>query len=79
MEHIYKKFGEELSNIKIRLSEMGNMVENQVAKALELINTVDLEVAQEVIKGEKAVNNMTVESGSMKYWGVIPKDYYGKI
>ena len=29
--------------------------------------------------GEKAVNNMTVESGSMKYWGVIPKDYYGKI
>jgi len=29
--------------------------------------------------GEKAVNYMTTEVGNIKYWGTIPKDYYGKI
>ena len=60
MDHIYKKFSEELANVRAHFAELGDIVRLQVINATGLLTVVDLEVVEQIIKSEKTVNKTEV-------------------
>ncbi len=55
-EHIYKQFDTELEQVRSRVLQMGGLVEDQVTKAIEALNTCDSDLADEVIADDHRVN-----------------------
>ena len=55
-EHIVKSFDEELSQIENMTLEMGGLVETQISEAITALCNRDLELAQKVRLGDKAVD-----------------------
>ena len=59
--HISQQFDAELENLRNRVFAMGGLVEEQVKKAVEALSEGNLELAEEVKKGDLQVNAMEVE------------------
>lgn len=57
-QHISAQFNAELEGVKNHLLEMGGRVEQQIASALDAMLNLDSGSADEVIKGDREVNQM---------------------
>ena len=55
-KHIVKSFTQELDRLRDQLTEMGGLVENQVALATQAIVSLDPEVATQAVQQDKAVD-----------------------
>ncbi len=60
-KHLSSKFDADLNLLSTRLLEMGGLVESQIAHAMEALNTFDLALVEQVIKGERRLNAMEIE------------------
>ena len=59
-EHIVTSYEDELTNLNKAISEMGGMVERQVADAINAVMNADGGLAERVLKGDAAINHMEV-------------------
>lgn len=59
--HISQQFDVELENLRNRVFAMGGLVEEQVKKAVTALSEGNLDLAEEVKKGDLQVNSMEVE------------------
>lgn len=59
-QHISGQFNAELDAVKNHLLEMGGLVEQQVARAVECLLARDSGVAEEVVAGDEAVNDLEI-------------------
>jgi phosphate transport system protein len=59
-EHLSKQFDAELEAIRSRVLEMGGLVEAQIRRALDALNSGDRALADEVIANDHRVNGMEV-------------------
>src|SRR3954469_1351032 len=59
-EHLSKKFDAELESIRSRVLEMGGLVESQIRRALEGLQTGNLALLDDVIATDHKVNGMEV-------------------
>lgn len=59
-EHIVKAYDEELKQLDRMVSEMGGLVEDQLAAALDALVRHDPQAAKEVIKHDKAIDRYEV-------------------
>ncbi|MDH3336071.1 MAG: phosphate signaling complex protein PhoU [Rhodospirillaceae bacterium] len=59
--HIVKSFDDELKIINTTLAEMGGMAEAQLAKAVRALVTRDADLAREVVKDDKKIDNLETE------------------
>src|SRR5919201_3207675 len=59
-EHLSKKFDAELESIRSRVLEMGGLVESQIRRALEGLQSGNRTLLDEVIAGDHRVNGMEV-------------------
>jgi phosphate transport system protein len=57
-KHISHKFNEEIEDIRNQFLVMGGMVEQQLADAVEALVTGNIELAEKVIQGDAAVNDL---------------------
>ncbi|NTV09585.1 MAG: phosphate signaling complex protein PhoU [Zoogloea sp.] len=60
-EHISKKFDAELESIRTRVLQMGGLVEQQIIKALEGLQSGDLHIIDHVIENDRQVNQLEVQ------------------
>jgi phosphate transport system protein len=60
-EHTSKQFDTELETVRLRVLQMGGLVEEQIANAIEALVNRRLELADEVIANDLQVNAMEVE------------------
>ncbi|MDI7065985.1 PhoU domain-containing protein, partial [Klebsiella pneumoniae] len=60
-KHILRKFDADLKLLSSRLLEMGGLVESQIARALEAMNTFRLPLVEQVLEGERRLNAMEIE------------------
>jgi phosphate transport system protein len=60
-EHIVRSYDEELTRLRNGLSRMGGMAETQLAEAIESVMRRDGELAETVIRGDDAVDNLQRE------------------
>jgi phosphate transport system protein len=60
--HIYKQFDAEMEAVRMRVLEMGGLVEEQVNKAIEALISGNTRLAEEVIANDHKVNTMEVEA-----------------
>jgi phosphate transport system protein len=56
-----RRFEEELEELKNRLLEMSGLVESAVYRSIQALVNQDRELAQEVLKNEKRINQMEIE------------------
>lgn len=56
--HISQQYNIELDDIRKHLSEMGGMAQRQVADAIQALIDADLEKAEQVVRGDRSVNQM---------------------
>ncbi len=59
-QHISKQFDEELEDLRSRVMLMGGLVEDQLTKALEAMDGMDVELAEYVSTHDYQVNSMEV-------------------
>ena len=59
-EHTYKQFDAEIEAIRARVLEMGGLVEEQIASAVEALATGNIPLAQQVIDQDHRVNALEV-------------------
>jgi phosphate transport system protein len=64
-EHLYRKYDEELEQMRSRVLQMGGLVESQVRTALTAFDNADLELAQQVIDADRRVNELEVDLDQM--------------
>ncbi|MFN3628728.1 MAG: phosphate signaling complex protein PhoU [Casimicrobiaceae bacterium] len=62
MEHSSKQYEQELDELRSRVLAMGGLVESQLGRALEAIESGDSELIAAVVREEKKVNVMQVEA-----------------
>jgi len=60
-EHIAKQFDADLENIRSRVLQMGGLVEQQIVRAFDALESGDLVLADEVIATDHDVNRHEVE------------------
>jgi len=60
-EHIAKQFDADLENIRSRVLQMGGLVEQQIVRAFDALDTGDLMLADEVVATDHEVNRHEVE------------------
>ncbi len=60
-KHLSSKFDVDLSLLSTKLLEMGGLVESQIARAVELLNTFDSAIVQQVLEREHRLNRMELE------------------
>ena len=58
--HIYRKFNHDLEELRTSVMEMGGLVEQQVAAAIEAIVSGDSDLGLEVSRNDHKVNGMEV-------------------
>ncbi|MFM0732637.1 phosphate signaling complex protein PhoU [Paraburkholderia sediminicola] len=56
-----RRFDVDLNLLSSRLLEMGGLVESQIALAMETMNTFDLPLVEQVLEGERRLNEMEIE------------------
>jgi phosphate transport system protein len=56
--HISQQYNIELDDIRTHLSEMGGLAQRQVNDAIQALIDADLEKAEQVVRGDKGVNQM---------------------
>jgi len=59
-EHIYKQFDADLEAVRSRVLQMGGLVEEQIALAVEALSTGNIQLAEQVIANDHRVNSMEV-------------------
>lgn len=59
-QHISKQFDQELEDLRSRVMRMGGLVEDQLQKALEAMDSMDVELAEYVSTHDYEVNSMEV-------------------
>ncbi|RJG00705.1 phosphate signaling complex protein PhoU [Noviherbaspirillum sedimenti] len=59
-EHSSKQYDMDLETIRSRVLQMGGLVENQFQDAIKSFRIGDVELAQQVIKGDEQVNRLEV-------------------
>ncbi|MGF6758898.1 phosphate signaling complex protein PhoU [Paraburkholderia sp. GAS334] len=59
--HLSSGFDSDLKLLSTRLLEMGGLVESQIARAMEALNTFDLALVEQVIEDERRLNAMEIE------------------
>jgi len=60
-EHIIKQFDTDLENIRSRVLQMGGLVEQQIARAMECLTNGDLLLIEQTIANDNLVNRHEVE------------------
>ena len=60
MAHIVTAFDEDLVQVQARISEMGGLCEELLSKALESVQSRDVELARVVIDRDRALDGMEV-------------------
>lgn len=60
-EHTSKQFDSELEAIRSKVLQMGGLVEQQITKAIESLETGDLALIKAVIEGDAHVNRLEVD------------------
>jgi phosphate transport system protein len=60
-EHTSKQFDAELEAIRSKVLQMGGLVEQQVAKSIEALDTCDMALINSVIEGDAQVNRLEIE------------------
>ncbi len=58
--HISQQFNEELNNLRNRVMKMGGLVEQQIYRSVDALCTLDVPLAEKVIKRDHKVNAMEV-------------------
>ncbi|MDX1434698.1 MAG: phosphate signaling complex protein PhoU [Gammaproteobacteria bacterium] len=61
-QHTVKRFDQELSDLKSLVLEMGGLVQEQIARAMEALREEDVELCREVIARDHMVNFMDVQA-----------------
>ena len=51
-EHIYRKFDEDLEDIRANVIQMGAIIEEQIRNAIQSLEQIDPQLAQKVINRE---------------------------
>jgi len=64
-QHTFKRFDDELNELKERVLVMGGLVERAIRRALKSLNKYDMERAQKVIERDKTINALEVEIDEM--------------
>jgi len=59
-EHISKQFNAELKVVRLRVLQMGGLVEEQIEKAIEALATSNIDLIEQVIADDHRVNAMEV-------------------
>ena len=60
-KHLSSQFDADLNLISTRLLEMGGLVEQQIARAMQALDTFDLDIVEQVIADEHRLNTMEVQ------------------
>ena len=60
-KHLSSQFDADLSLLSTRLLGMGGLVESQITRAIDALNTFDMELAERVVEDERRLNAMEVE------------------
>lgn len=60
-QHISRRFNEELEDVRSKVLQMGGIVEEQLASALEALLNGNVELATEVVRNDQRVNALEVE------------------
>jgi len=61
-EHTFKRFDQELDRLNASVLKMGGLVEDQIVKAMEVLENRDVEGAHRVIARDHVVNFMDVQA-----------------
>ena len=64
-QHTFKRYDEELNDLKERVLAMGGLVERAIRRAMKALNQFDVERARKVIARDKAINALEVEIDEM--------------
>ncbi|HEY1996680.1 phosphate signaling complex protein PhoU [Paraburkholderia sp.] len=59
-KHLSSSFDADLNLLSTRLLEMGGLVEAQIALAVEVLNTFDMTLVEQVLDGERRLNAMEI-------------------
>lgn len=62
-EHTSKQFDAELNEVRERVLQMGQLVESQVQNAIDVLNSFDEELIENIIATDHRINAMEVEIG----------------
>ncbi|HEU4621801.1 MAG TPA: phosphate signaling complex protein PhoU [Burkholderiaceae bacterium] len=60
-EHTYRQFDNELEQVRSKVLQMGGLVEQQISKAIEALDTDDMPLILAVIEGDQQVNRLEQE------------------
>lgn len=60
-KHLSSQFDADLNLVSTRLLEMGGLVEQQIARAMQALDTFDLDIVEQVIADEHRLNAMEVQ------------------
>jgi len=60
-DHTSKQFDTDLESVRSKVLQMGGIVEQQITKAIEALDTGDLPLINAVIEGDAVVNRLEVE------------------
>jgi phosphate transport system protein len=63
-KHLSSQFDSDLNSLCSKLLEMGGMVESQTSTAMRAFSEMDLDICNQVIEREKAVNDFEIEVDS---------------
>ncbi len=64
-QHTFRRYDEELDELKARVLAMGGLVERAIRRAMKSLNKFDMERARKVIERDKAINALEVEIDEM--------------
>ena len=64
-QHTFKRYDEELSELKERILSMGGLVERAIRRSMKALNNFDTNRARKVIARDKAINALEVEIDDM--------------
>jgi phosphate transport system protein len=64
-DHIVKQFDVDLRILKDKLLLMASVVEDHIAKAIRALDERDVELAQEVVQGDRQVNVLEIETDEL--------------
>jgi len=65
VQHTFKRYDDELNELKQRVLAMGGLVERAIRRAMKALNQFDVERARKVIARDKAINALEVEIDEM--------------
>mgnify|MGYP005724478085 FL=1 len=60
-EHIYTQFDDDMESIRSKVVEMGTIVEEQLAEAVQSLIEADVKLAKKVINRDEDVNSLELE------------------